>query len=99
MSTNTEILRCPKSLLTPLEQQTKFLLERAAAPMPCPICKTLSSLLHASGVSLNEFNAGSSDTAHKFHCVNPKCGVELKHCLDFYRNEWWEAVQPHLPKK
>jgi hypothetical protein len=84
---NDRILRSPSALLTNIERQRKFLLQRASIPHSCPACATRQTMIeasiHALG-DLNKYDAGYHKS-EDFACTN--CKRRLVHYLTIFGEE------------
>lgn len=81
--TNTQILEWQDALLSELDRQRKHVLRVFVLPEPpCPNCKTPVGVLQASGMTLDEYPAGTASGDNiKYTC--PTCKRELKQQLAF----------------
>lgn len=75
--TNSELLTTPKELLSPTEQQRKFLIQEMSYQQPCPNCGTKQNVFEATGTSVKDYTGniiGKPAT-----CI--ACKRELKHAV------------------
>lgn len=85
--TNTQLLKChQKGLLTSIESQRRFLLEKALAPHTCPNCGTSVSKIEASNIELDGFPVGeAADSGY----VCTHCKAELHWCVSLFGGDFW----------
>lgn len=84
---NERILRSPNAVLTSIETQRKFLLQRASVPLSCPACATRQTMIqastHAQG-DVNKYDAGYHDSKD-YACI--ECKRALVHYLTIFGDE------------
>jgi hypothetical protein len=96
---NSELLEnvAPNALLSPLDQQKRFVLRQASMRLPCPNCGTLQNQFEAAGVSVDDWNfyqnrtrkdeSGKEETiggsnGYVFHCVG--CKRQLQEAVPLF---------------
>lgn len=85
MSTNSELLRTPRKLLTTLEQQAVFLLHMALEKHPCPVCGKKQDQLEAAGITLDEYSV--EEPSPPFACV--ECHTPIVIVVPMISTERW----------
>lgn len=77
------LLATPRNLLTTVDRQQKFLLERALVPRECihPDCDHQLSQLDACEQGIDGYQLGSASVDNTFRC--PGCGTPLAVVVPF----------------
>jgi hypothetical protein len=91
--TNRELFNMPPALLDEAERRRLYLLRLQGQSPPCPACRAPVSGFDAAGVTLEDYDFGT--TKRELCC--PGCGCRLEAVLTFvpgYGHRWHWGVQP-----